>query len=86
MLNVIHHTPQQLQKVLSGKMAKVESLHKVTTAAVDRLQMRSIITGNSEAMEVYIGRPRTLEVCRIKVINLRLIKMSKKGCSLTHRV
>ena len=37
-------------------------------------------------MEVYIGRPRTLEICRIEVINLRLIKACKEGCSLTHRV
>ena len=61
-------------------------MHKVTTVTIDRLQMRSTILGNSEAMEVYIGRPRTPEVCRIKVINLKLIKTSKEGCSLTHRV
>jgi len=48
--------------------------------------MRSTILGNSKAMKVYIRRPRTPEVCRIKVINLRLIKTSKEGCGLTHRV
>ena len=86
MLNIIHHTPHQLQKVLSGRTAKAESLHKVITATVDRLQMKNTILGNSEALEVYIGRPKTQEVCRIEVINLRLIKMSKEGCGLTHRV
>ena len=60
MLNIIHHTPQQLQKVLSGRTAKAESLHEVTMATVDRLQMRSTILGNFKAMEVYIGRLRTL--------------------------
>ena len=86
MLNVVHHTPQHLQEVLSSRTAKAESLHKVTTATVDRHQMGSTILGNSEAMKVYIGRPRTLKVYRIKVINLRLIKKSKEGYNLTHRV
>ena len=72
--------------MLSGKTAKVESLHEVTTATIDRLQMRSTILGNFEAMELYIGRPRTPEVCRIRVINLRLIKTSKNGGDLIHRV
>ena len=48
--------------------------------------MRNTILENFKAIKVYIGRPRTLEVYRIKVINLRLIKMSKEGCDLTHRV
>ena len=86
MLNVVHLTPQHLQEVLSVRTAKVESLHKVTMATVDYHQMGSTILGNSEAMEVYIGRPKTPEVCRIKVINLRLIKTSKEGCDFTHRV
>ena len=86
MLNIIHHSPQQLQKLLFGRTAKAKSLHEVTTTIIDYLQMRSTILGNSEAMKVYIGRPRTPEVYRIEVINLRLIKMSKKGCGLTHRV
>ena len=37
MLNIIHHTPQQLQKVLSSRTAKAESLHKVTMVIIDRL-------------------------------------------------
>ena len=67
-------------------MAKAESLHEVTAAPIDRLQMRSTILGNFEAMELYIGRPRTPEVGKIKVINLRLIKTSKNGGDLIHRV
>ena len=37
-------------------------------------------------MEVNIGRPKALEVHRIEVIHLRLIKTSKEGCDFTHRV
>ena len=85
-LDVVHHTPQQLQKVLSNRAAKTESLHEVTTAAVNCLQVRNTIPRNSKVMKVDIGRPRTLEVRDIEVINLRLIKTSKKGCGLTHRV
>ena len=85
-LDVVHHTPQQLQKVLSNRAAKTESLHEVTTAAIDYLQVRSTILKNSKAMEVNIGRPRTPEVRRIEVINLMLIKTSKEGCGLTYRV
>ena len=48
--------------------------------------MRSTILRNSKAMEVYIGRPKIPKVYKIKVINLRLIKMSNEGCGLTHRV
>ena len=61
-------------------------MHEVTTVTVECLQMRSTILKNSKVMKVYIGRPRTPEVYRIKVINLRLIKMSKKDCGLTHKV
>ena len=67
-------------------MAKAKSLYEVTAATIDRLQMRSTILGNSEIMEIYIRRPRTSKVCRIKVINLRLIKMSKEGRDLTYSV
>ena len=37
-------------------------------------------------MEVHIRRAGTLEVCGVKVVNLRLIKMRKEGCGLTHGV
>jgi len=61
-------------------------LHKVTTATVDHHQMRSTILENPKTMEVYVGRLRTLEICRIKVINLKLIKVCKEGYNLTHRI
>ena len=46
-LNIIHHTPQQLQKVHFGRMAKAKFLHEVTTTTVDRLQKRGTILKNS---------------------------------------
>ena len=72
--------------MLSSRTTKAESLHKVTMATVDRHQMGSTILRNSKAMEVYIGRPKTPKVYKIKFINLRLIKTSKEGYDLTHRV
>ena len=86
MLDVVYHTPKQLQKVLPSGTAKTESLHEVTTAAIDYLQVKSTILKNFEAMEVNIGRPKTPEVRGIEVIDLRLIKMSKEGCGLTYKV
>ena len=86
MLNVIHHTPQHPQEVLSGRTTKAESLHKVATATIDRHQVRNTILRDLEAMEIYIRRPKTLEFCRAKVINLRLVKTGKKGCNSTHRI
>ena len=37
-------------------------------------------------MKVHIRRAESLEVYRIEVVNLRLIKTYKKGCGLTHGV
>ena len=86
MLNIIHHTPQHHQEVLFGRTTKAKSLHKVTTAAIDRHQVRNTILRDSEAMEIYIRRPRTPELCRAEVIDLGLVKMGKKGCNFTHRI
>ena len=44
-LNVVHHTPQQLQKVLSSEMTKMESLHEVLVVVVNYLQVRNTISG-----------------------------------------
>ena len=41
---------------------------------------------NLEAMKVNIRSFSTLEVCRIKVVGLGLVKLSKEGSGLTHRV
>ena len=35
-LDVVHHVPQQLQKVLPDRTAKAESLHEVSMATIDR--------------------------------------------------
>ena len=86
MFNVIYHAPQHPQKVLSSRMTKTESLHKVTTAAIDRHQVRNTILKDLEAMEIYIRRPKTPEICRARVINLGLVKIGKKGCNFTHRI
>ena len=86
MLDVVHHTTQQFQKVLSSGRTKTKPLHEFTTTTINYLQVRSTIFKNFEAMEVNIGRPRTLEVCGIEVINLKLIKTSEEGCGLTYRV
>ncbi|KAM3691930.1 hypothetical protein ACB098_08G048700 [Castanea mollissima] len=37
MLDVVHHTLQQLQKVFFSRTAKAESLHEVTAVAIDCL-------------------------------------------------
>ena len=86
MLDVVHHALQHPQEVLSGKTTKAKSLHKVTTAAIDRYQVRNIILKDSEAMEIYKRMPRTPELCRAEVIDLRLVKTGKKCCSFTHRI
>ena len=72
--------------MLSGITTKVESLHKVTTAAIDRRQVRNTILKDSEAMKIYKRRPGTPELCRVEVIDLGLVKMCKKCCSFTYRI
>ena len=86
MLNVVHHAPQHPQEVVSSKTIKAESLHKVTTAAIDNRQVRNTILKDSEAIEIYKRRPRTPKLCKAEVIDLRLVKTGKKCCSFTHRI
>ena len=70
--------------MLSGITTKVESLHKVTTAAIDRHQVRNTIPKDSVAMEIYKRRPKTPKLYRAKVIDLGLVKMGKNAvASLT---
>ena len=57
MLDVVHHALQHPQEVLFGRMTKAESLHKVTTTAIDLCQVRNTILKDSEAMEVYKRGP-----------------------------
>ena len=86
MLNVVHHTFQQLEEVLHCRIAKGESLHEVLTAAVDSLQAYNALLRYPKTREVNIRRSSTLEVCCIKVIGLGLLKMDKEGIDLTHRI
>ena len=78
MLNVVHHAPQHPQEVLSSRTTKAEPLHKVTTATIDCHQVRNTILRDSEAMEIYEMKPRTPDLRRAEIINLRLVKMGKK--------
>ena len=48
-LNVVHHTSQQLQKVLSSGTARKESLHEVPAVTVNWLQVRNIIPRDLKA-------------------------------------
>ena len=72
--------------MLPARTTKEESLHEVPPATKNCLYVRNAILGNLEAMEVHIRKVGTPEVCKIEVVNLRLIKTCEKGCSLTHRV
>ena len=72
--------------MLHGRTAKTESLHKITTVAVDHHQVGNTILGYSEAMKIHVKMPRSPEVYRAKVINLRLIKAGEEGCSFIRRV
>ena len=86
MLNVIYHAPQHLQEMLPSKTTKAESLHKITTVAMNHHQVRNAVLRDSEAMEIRIRRPRALEICRTQVIILRLIKAGEEGYSFIRRV
>ena len=72
--------------MLPGRTTKAESLHKITMVAMNHHQVRNVILRDSEAMEICIRRPRAPEICRIHVIDLRLIKASEEGCSFIRRV
>ena len=85
-LNIVHHAPQHLQEVLSSRTTKSESLHEVKAATINQHQMRNTVLGDSEAMKVHIRGPRTPEVYKTKVIDLRLINAGEKGCSFIPKV
>ena len=72
--------------MLPHGMAKKKSPHEVPTTPIDCLQMRSTLPRNPKAVEVNIRKPSTLEVHRIKIINLGLVKASEEGLSLVHRI
>ena len=77
MLNVIHHAPQQLEEVFPHITTKEESLHKISVAIIDCLQMCDTLVKDLEAIKVNIGSSGTSEICRIKVIGLGLVESGK---------
>ena len=86
MLDVTHHTPQQLEEVLPYRTTKEEPLHEISTATIDCLKVGDALLRNPEAIKVNVRSSNTPEVRRVKVIGLGLVKSSKEGSSLTHRV
>ena len=64
--------------------AKRKPLHEIPTVSVYYLRMGNTLPKDSEAMEINIRRPSTLEIHRIKVIGLRLVKPDEESSSLTH--
>lgn len=86
MFNVIHHTHQQLEEVLSCRTTKGKSLHEIPTVAVNCLQTSNALLRYSKAIEVNIRRSSTLKVGRVKIIGLGLFKTGNAGNSLTHMI
>ena len=68
--------------MLPSRTAKTECLHKVATAVVDHHQVRNAILRDSEVIKIHVRRTGSPEVCRTKVVNLRLVKAGKEGRSI----
>ena len=79
-LNVIHHTPLQLEEVLPYRTIKKESLHDIFVATVDRLQMGDTLLRYLEAMKIDIRRPGIPKVRGVKV------KTGEEGSGLACRI
>ena len=62
--------------------AKKKASHKVPTAVTDCLQIGDALPGNSKTVKVNIGGSSTLEICRIKIIGLELVKLDEEGSGL----
>ena len=84
MLNIIHHASQQLEEVLPCGSAKRKPLHEVPMAILYCLQTGNALLKDSKAMEINIRGPSTLEIHRIKVVVLRLVKLGEESSNLTH--
>ena len=85
-LNVIHHTPLQLEEVLPYRTIKKESLHDIFVATVDRLQTGDTLLRYLEAMKIDIRRPGIPKVRGVKVISLGLVKTGEEGSGLACRI
>ena len=59
MLDVIHHTLEQLEEILPRRSTKEKPLHEVPMAAIDRLQVGDALFRNLEAMKIYIRSSNT---------------------------
>ena len=68
MLNVVHHTPQQLKEVLPRGSTEEKSLHKIPTAVINFLQVGNALLGNPETVKVNIKNSNTPKVRKIEVI------------------
>ena len=86
MLDIIHHTSQQLQEMLPCRTAEKKPPHEVFAATIDCLQIGKTLLRNLEAVEANIRRSNTPEVRRIKIVNLGLVEVSKEGHSLAHGI
>ena len=64
--------------------AKEKPLHEIPTAIKEYLQVGDALPKNSKTMEVNIKSSRILEVHRIKIVGLRLVKSDEEGSSLTY--
>ena len=80
-LNIIHHTSQQLKKMLPRRTAEKKPLYEVSVATINCLQMGNALLENSEAMEINIRRPNTPKVRKIKIVNLKLVKAGEENRS-----
>ena len=81
-LDVIQHTSQHLQEMLPRRTTKAELPHKIAMTTVEHHQVRGTILRDSKAIKVHIGRTRSPEICRAKVINFQLVKTDKERCSI----
>ena len=82
MLDVIQHTSQHLQEMLPRRTTKAELPHRIAMTTVEHHQVRGTVFRDSKAIKVHIGRTGGPEVCRTKVVNLRLVKTDKERCSI----
>ena len=63
--------------------AKEKPLHEIPMAVEDYLQVGDALPKNPKTMEVNIRSSSTLEVHRIKIVDLELAKSDEEGNSLT---
>ena len=65
---------------------KEKPLHEIPMVVEDYLQVGDALPKNLKTMEVNIRSSSALEVRRIKIVGLGLVKSDEEGSSLTCRV